>query len=253
MAQLHLTDEVLMAFADGELDDPVAATVEQAMADNPAIARRVTEFLRSRRLVRSAFPEEMGADVPPELLAGVQARIASLEQPMRAEAGPEVRAGFRLPVVRTRTFGMALAAGIACLLIGAAGYLVGRQIPSSAQLAGPIAQLSDPRIGRILSESRSGQERDLPYGRIRVVSTFRLADRTLCREFRLQTASGGSNAVACRNGRWRITFAMEEATGAYVPSGGDDLMESYLQNAGAGQPLLDAAEIEALRDVEHHP
>jgi len=144
---------------------------------------------------------------------------------------------------------MALAASVAGLAIATAGYLVGRHYPPPPQAAGPIAYLTDPQISRILSESRSGQEQDLSFGRVRVISTFRMANGALCRELKLQAPSGASDAVACRNGGWRITFAVAEATpaGAYAPSGGADLMESYLQSTGAGEPLLDAAEIEALR------
>jgi hypothetical protein len=36
MSQLHLTDEILMAFADGELDEAVASAVAKAMAEIPA-------------------------------------------------------------------------------------------------------------------------------------------------------------------------------------------------------------------------
>ena len=40
------------------------------------------------------------------------------------------------------------------------------------------------------------REVKLPMGRLRVISTYKLADGTLCREFRLQSASGAADAVA---------------------------------------------------------
>ena len=76
MSHLHLSDEILMAFADGELDEPVAKAVEQAMLSDPDITKRIVGFLRSRSLARSAlFREPVG--VPPELYAAVQARISA--------------------------------------------------------------------------------------------------------------------------------------------------------------------------------
>ena len=57
MSELHLSDEILMAFADGELDEPIAAAVAKAMAEDPGIARRIVDFQKSRRLTRSAFPK----------------------------------------------------------------------------------------------------------------------------------------------------------------------------------------------------
>ncbi|RDI60041.1 anti-sigma factor [Microvirga subterranea] len=252
MAQLHFSDEILMAFADGELEELVAASVEQAMADDPAIARRVADFLRSRRLVRSAFPEETAADVPAALRAAVQARIDGFEPPAHQQEPATPPAKGRATFAGKPPLAMALAASVAGLAIATVSYLAGRQNPLPSQAAGPIALLEDPQVSRILSDSPSGREQDLPFGRVRVISTFRAADGTLCREFKLQASSGTSDAVACRNRGWRITFALAEATGpgAYVPSGGGDLMESYLQSAGAGEPLLDAAEIEALRKTE---
>jgi len=249
MAQFHLSDEILVAFADRELEEPVATMVDTAMASDPAIAKRVAEFLRSRRLARSAFPDETMTDVSPELRAAVQAQIDQLEPPSRPEVPLRFRSKVGVPFAGKWPLGMALAAGVAGLTIAAAGYLVGRQNSTLSQAAGSVALLADPQVGRVLGEGRSGEEQDLPFGRIRVVSTFRMADGALCREFKLQAPSGAWAAVACRNGNWRITFAVAEATtaGAYIPSGGGDLMDTYLQNAGAGEPLLDAAEIEALR------
>ncbi|WP_150117437.1 anti-sigma factor family protein [Microvirga vignae] len=252
MAQLHFSDEILMAFADGELDEPVAATVEQAMASDLAVAKRVAEFLRSRHLIRSAFPSETASDVPPELRAAVQAQVDRFErhatQPTSSGGG---QASQSVPSSGRWRLGMALAASLAALAIATGGYLAGRQglQPSSS---GPIANLTAPEVNRTLSESPSGQDQDLPFGRMRVISTFRMANGPLCREFQLQMPSGTSNAVACRDHDWVITFATASAptNDPYVPSGGADLMASYLQNAGAGEPLLGSAEMKALSEAQ---
>jgi cytochrome P450 len=252
MAQVHLSDEILMAFADGELEESGAAMVEKAMASDPVIAKRVAEFLRSRRLVRSAFPDETITDVSPELRAAVQVQIDRLEPPSRQKAPLRFQTKISAPFAGKWPLGMALAAGVAGLAVATAGYLLGHQNSLLSQASGSVEILADPQVGRILEEARSGEEQDLPFGRIRVVSTFRVANGALCREFKLQAPSGAWAAVACRNGNWRVTFAVAEAAnaGAYVPSGGGDLMEIYLQNAGAGEPLQDAAEIEALSKTE---
>lgn len=251
MAQLHFSDEILMAFADGELDEQVAAMVEQAMASDLAVARRVAEFLRSRHLIRSAFPSETASDVPPELRAAVQAQIDRFERHAAQQtslAGRQASQG--APSAGRWHFGTALAAGLAALAIATGGYLAGRQglQPSSS---GPIANLAAPEVSRTLSESPSGQDQDLPFGRMRVISTFRMANGSLCREFKLQMSSGTSDAVACRDRDWVITFAIASAATSevYVPSGGADLLSSYLQNAGAGEPLLGSAEMKALSEA----
>ncbi|MET0529898.1 MAG: hypothetical protein ABW003_16460 [Microvirga sp.] len=247
MAQFHFNDEILMAFADGELDETVAASVEQAMAKDPAIAQRIAGFLRSRRMIRLAYPEEALPDVPPELKAAVLAQIERFEAPLQPQAPLEASVSRRASARGHWSIGFAMAAGVAALAFVAIGYMAGRQ-GASSQSPGPIAQLSDPEISRVLSESASGQEQALPFGRMRVISTFRVANGSLCREFRLQVSAGSSDAIACHADGWTVTFAVASAAAqeGYVPSDGSDLMASYLKSAGAGEPLLDAAEAQAL-------
>jgi len=251
MAQLHFNDEILMAFADGELDEQVAASVEKAMSSDLDVARRIAEFLRSRHLVRSAFPSASASDVPSELLAAVQAQIdrfeghaAQPETPGKVQKLQTPRHALGLDML---PLGWALAASLAAIAVATGGYLVGQR-GAEPSLSGPIAQLAAPEVRRALSETPSGQDRDLPFGRMRVISTFRMADGSLCREFKLEAASGSSEAVACRDRDWTVRFAV--ASGAtndsYVPSDGADLMAGYLQDVGAGAPLVGAEEIEAL-------
>lgn len=252
MAQLHFSDEILMAFADGEVDEQVAAAVEKAMASDLTVARRVAEFLRSRHLIRSAFPNQTTADIPPELLTTVQAQIERFESNAAQAALPEeARPSPSKPLAR-RYLPTALAAGLAALALATGGYLAGRQDHETSS-SGPIGQLGTPEVRRALSEGLSGQDQNLSIGRMRVISTFRIANGSLCREFKLQVLSGSSNAVACRERDWVITFATTSAAAndAYVPSDGADLMASYLQNVGAGAPLLGSDESNALNDARN--
>lgn len=250
MAQLHFSDEILMAFADGELDDQVASTVEEAMSRDLVITRRVAAFLRSRHLARSAFPRASASDVPPALLATVQAQIARFEghasQPATSE---RAHASRRIASVDRRPFGWALAASFAAIAIATGGYWFGHQAATPSPI-GPIAQLATPEVSRALNDAPSGQDHDLSFGRMRVISTFRTADGSLCREFKIQAASGTSDAVACRGHDWVVTFAFasDATSGAYVPSDGADLMTRYLQDVGAGEPLLGSEEAKALSD-----
>jgi hypothetical protein len=252
MSQLHLSDEILMAFADGELDEPVASAVEQAMLVDPTVTRRIADFLRSRRLTRSAFSREPLPEVPPELRAAVLAQIDAYAKADNAPTKPETPEGVHRPR-RDPWFSpsRALAASVAALTIATASYLVGQHQALPTRPASLVAQLDDPPVQNALSTVASGQDVTLPLGRMRVISTYRLANGSLCREFRLQGSSGAAAAVACRNGDWNVTFAMAgpEGNAAYTPSSGDDLVATYLQDAGAGEPLVDAAETKALAEI----
>jgi hypothetical protein len=247
MSQLHLSDEILMAFADGELDEPVASAVEQAMLADPKVARRITDFMRSRRMMRSAFSRG-SLEVPSDLSAAVLAQIAATE----AAAGLPVKPGppQSPPGTRRGTWSplkWPLAASLVAFAIASAGYFAGQQQARPAHSASLIAQLGDSPVQEALSTVPSGQDVTLPVGRMRVISTYRLASGSLCREFRLQATASAATAIACRNGAWNVTFALASAeSSAYTPSGGGDLVTTYLQDMGAGAPLSDAAEIGAL-------
>jgi hypothetical protein len=250
MSQLHLTDEILMAFADGELDEAVASAVAKAMAENPGLARRVVEFQQSRRLTRSAFSSALAPQVSPELYAAVSAQVRAFEAAGRAgdtvtefkpRKLPSQASARRLPSF----FNMALAASVAALAL-AAGYFAGqRDVSGTGSL---VAQLEGPPVRDALSTVASGQDVELPTGRLRVISTYRLANGSLCREFKLQASSGTADAIACRGGEWNVAFATTRPAGNadYVPSDGADLVTAYLQSVNAGEPLVDGAEAQAL-------
>jgi hypothetical protein len=247
MSELHLTDEILMAFADGELDEPVAAAVARVMAQDPAVARKIVEFQQSRRLTRSVFASNLAPDVPSELRAVIAAQIEAYETARAAGKRPEPAEAKRIWPSRLYPMKMALAASLAAVAV-ASGYFIGHQ---SQPEAGRLAHLEDPLVLRELSRLESGREVSLPAGRLRVVSTYRLPNESLCREFRLQSTSTTAGAVACRTDEWKVTFALAEPakSAEYVPSSGGDLVDAYLGNLGAGIPLDSEAEAKALAEA----
>jgi hypothetical protein len=248
MSQLHLSDEILMAFADGELEESTAAAIAKAMAEDPAVAKRIMDFQQSRRLTRSALSATL-PDVPPELRAAVSARIKAYETAGKAKMRPDFKPPLNEWLRRRRPFmQVALAASIVASALGL-GYFVGRQDWSEENRL--LAQLDNPIVHHELNTIASGTDVELPFGRLRVISTYRVTNGSLCREFRLQSLAETAEAVACRNGEWNVTFALAGSikTSEYTPSGESDLMAAYLQSMGAGQPLVDEAEIKALSEV----
>jgi hypothetical protein len=249
MSQLHLSDEILMAFADGELEEPTAAAVATAMADDATVAKRIMDFQQSRRLSRSAFSMALTPDVTPELRAAVLAQVKSYEAAGESKAPSDIKPLQNEWFRRKRPFmQMALAASVAAIAL-ALGYFMGWQGRPGPD--GLIAQLESPLIRHELNSSASGKDVELPFGRMRVISTYRLPNGSLCREFRLQSSTESAEAVACRNGEWNATFAMASAVNnaEYTPSGGGDPVVAYLQSIGAVQPLVDEAEARALAET----
>ncbi|MBQ0824691.1 hypothetical protein KBI52_31290 [Microvirga sp. HBU67558] len=249
MSQLHLSDEILMAFADGELEEPTAAAIAKAMAEDPAVARRIMEFQQSRRLTRSALSDALSPDVPAHLRSAVSAQIKAYEAAAGATSGPRVKVSWGERLRSNQALGQwAMAASVAAVAL-ALGYFAGWWNRPEAH--GLLARLDSPILHRELDRTGSGQDVDLPFGRLRVISTYRLADGSLCREFRLHAPAEAAEAVACRDGEWKATFALATPVGqdAYVPSGGGDPTAAYLQTIGAGEPLAEEAEAKALAET----
>ncbi len=73
MTASKLSDETLMAYADGELPDVEADAVTVAAALDPEVARRVALFKASSRIAKAALDPVLGEAVPPHLREAVLA------------------------------------------------------------------------------------------------------------------------------------------------------------------------------------
>jgi anti-sigma factor RsiW len=74
---VSISDEDLMAYADGELDTKTRAQVEEAMAADPQIARRVAEHKALRHRLRSSYDKVLDEPVPDRLVAAARGRASS--------------------------------------------------------------------------------------------------------------------------------------------------------------------------------
>src|SRR5260370_442108 len=72
-ALMTFSDDVLMAYADGELDLRTRAQVEDAIAADPQIARRVAAHQALRNTLRSGFDKVLDEPVPDHLIAAARA------------------------------------------------------------------------------------------------------------------------------------------------------------------------------------
>src|SRR6185503_4414002 len=66
---MRFSDEMLMAYADGELDLVARAEIEAAMAQDPAIARAVERHRAIAGKLRTAYDSVLEEPVPAELAA----------------------------------------------------------------------------------------------------------------------------------------------------------------------------------------
>jgi len=235
------TDEDLMAYADGELEQARAEKIRAALGTRPDLAARVELFSRTRRLTKEAGLAAPGATVPPALAARVEQMIAQAGRPATDDVMPMPRP----PVAagndnRKGWWATALAASVAAVLAGAAGYWGGVSrgggVSADMVLAGPV---SGP-LATALSRVPSGSEEALGDGtRVVIVASFEDAARTLCREFEM-SAGNRVHAVACwRDGGWTTELAMRTANDGtqYVPASGAATVDAFLGSIGADVAL----------------
>ena len=218
---MTLPDEVLMAYADDELDARARAAVEAAMAADPEIARRIAQHKALRSRVHSAFDKILDEPVPARLLrvvrsepsgSGTNKVVQLRRRPVRRWAWPQwtamaaslivgVIAG-RLALVRWGTGPISMRGG-QVLASGALADALSHQLAADQSAAAPV------RIG----------------------VSFRAKSGEYCRTFTLrQTTTLGGLACRAADG-WQVRVL----AGTESPGGGPG---PYRQAASSMPPAV---------------
>ncbi len=223
------TDEILMAFADGVLDEPTFSEVASAIETDADLAARVESLALGWDIAREGFGPLEAA--PFLLRRNVEIAID------RAE-------GRKTPFLQ-----LAVAASVALLVALPIGWFVGQQSTPTAPLLLAGSELGG-EVTALLSTVPSGSEQHLAAGtQLRVITTFETAGGELCREFEMATAQTAAVVVGCREaGTWRVAFSTSSlpANNGYAPASSLEALDAYLAAIGAGEPMLGDDEAEAL-------
>lgn len=190
-----IDDETLLAFLDGELDPARASVVAAAIASDPALARKAEQHRRLKEKLRHAFDSLLHMPTP----AGrIPASAQVIDFPPRRPR--------RLPSFEWQRY-----AALAAMLV--AGLLGGYALRPAAE--GPVRAengqlVASAGLARVLDSQLSGHA----VNGVRIQSSFRAEDGSVCRGFTGATASG----IACREGdRWRIAGLFPASAGAEDP------------------------------------
>jgi len=258
MSGEKFSDEMLMRFADGELDADEMAVIEKAMEADDDLVARVAMFIETKAGAQAALRPLLEEPVPEKLKAAVEGMVAAKRaEDARVEAAPATVVPFEArksqrPAVRQWT--LPLAASIAAVIGGLAGYwAAGESGPQPGGLS--VAGVVDSTIGGALGSVPAGEEVTLAAGdRFRAIATFRDDADNVCREFELDS-DGRSTvvAVACNAaGEWRVSFAVSAPgeAGGYAPASSTEALDAYLSAIEAGEPLSGEEEAEALAALE---
>lgn len=241
---MRFSDEMLMAYADGELDLVARAEIEAAMATDPRIAQIVERHRALAEQVRSAY-----GSVPDE---PVPDRLAALAKPP-APAIPVPLAAWRAARARARStagrLGLpqwaALAATLALGLFVGAFVARGPAAPFATNGAGLVARGDlDTALTRRLAGS-------LGTGGPQVGITFRDRSGAYCRTFHLQQAVPLAG-LACRaGGDWqlKVLAAAAPREGGMQPAAAMPIAVLHAVDAAIQGEPLDAAAEKAARDA----
>jgi anti-sigma factor RsiW len=258
MTGQQFDDEILMAFADGELDEAAAAEVERAMETDDDLAMRVALFMETRARAREAMAPMLDQPVPEALRRSIEdmvARHGGGDTQTAEVVAFRPAANDRRPSIARSRWIAPIAASTVAVLAGVAGYWLGSASPARQDAGLAVAGLSVNGLPAALDGTPSGDEIVLAGSdaRFRAIATFEDGDGGLCREFEVDMPSQATLvSVACRQaGDWAVSFVVVADSGAdgYAPASSLDALDAYLSAIGAGEPLDDDDEREALSAI----
>jgi hypothetical protein len=198
---MRYSEDTLMAFADGELDDAMRAEIEAAMAADPEIARTIERHLALAARIRARYEGIAGEPVPDRIAALVSApesaSVADLASRRRERAGP--------PRHRRTGHWAALAASVVVAVL--VGTLLLRE-PFA-----PFHTVDGRRVARgELDRALTSELAALPAeSDVDIGISFRDHEGRFCRTFYLQQESPVAG-LACFDGeQWELPVLADAA------------------------------------------
>ena len=237
---MNISDELLMAYADDELDPAARAELKSAIDADPALAERVSRHRALRARVEAAFTAQLSEDIPQRLLQAARGQSAA-----RSESGvadlAQARAARRAAPRRR----LPMVFGIAASLLAALGlgYFVWQsQTPFGKDAGGLVAR------GALASALTQQLAADPPAGpRVQIGLSYLAKSGEYCRTFAL-AGSQAAAGIACHQGeQWRVRLvgSASETRHTEYRTAGSPLNTALLdavQADIAGEPLDSAAE-----------
>jgi len=243
---MKFSDELLMAYADGELDLVARAEIEAAMAADPGIARVVERHRALRARVQSAYGGVLDEPMPAQLTnlvaPPVTAPIVDLAARRAARhIAPAVAMAKRWELPQWS----AMAAAVTLGLFVGVFTLRGPESPYAESEAGLVAR---GELEWALTRQLAGS---VGTGAVRVGISFRDRGGAFCRTFRMQHEAPVAG-LACRAGEdWRLQVLAAAAPEEGELRGAAAMPMTVLQAVDAvidGEPL-DAEAEAAARDA----
>jgi hypothetical protein len=243
---MTFSDEVLMAYADHELDERTRMAVESAMASDPEIARRIAQHRALRQRLRAAFDPVLDEPVPQELIELARNAPAPSAAPAKA---PVIALPRRLAGRRSLPQWAALAASLLIgILAGRLAFRTGGPGPIATHDRHMVASglLADALTRQLASQQRATQP-------VQIGVSFRSKSGNYCRTFSMRAPAMAGLACHAADG-WRLEVlsgiaAQEVGAGSYrqASSSLPPALVSAVSDEISGAPLDASAEAAARR------
>lgn len=225
---MGITDQLLMAYVDGELAPDLAALILSRLETEPDLLARLEQHQQLRRQLSALYSPVMSEPLPPGLTALLSKDGAATVTPLRRPTGTMKvfsRLGGGWPI---------WAAAAACLLgVGLsemrhAGDTVARSGDGRILAAGPLARSLEQTLAADATASGA-----------KIMASFQDRTGRYCRVFQ---ESGLQDGVACKEGgRWQV-IALAASAAATPP------VQGYRQASSALAPSV-AAAVDELQGV----
>lgn len=243
-----LTDETLMAYVDGQLDDKQTKEIQKAIEADSDARKRVEVFRQSAAMLHGVYDAPLQEAVPERLMDTVM----GFKTDDKRAAGLLERLFAFLPRPLTLNPASAVVAFIALLIGTGTGYYAGNITQfDKKHLA---ITLDGKDFSRKLDTTVSGQfftveGRDV---QIMPVATFLDTSNRFCRQYEVVTGPDKnvhlSQGIACRSnaGNWLTIVSINshpsdvlpgDSNTKYIPAGADDLTEVVFSQIMASPPM----------------
>jgi len=199
---MTISDELLAAYVDGELEGAELAHVEQAIAEDHRIAQRVARQRALRERLRGAFDDALHEPVPQRLLqaarlgaAATPAQIIDLAQvrAARARRNGAARKAFPRRVAVAASLVVGLLAGVLIQRFSASGDLT--ELHEGTLLArGALTRA----LNEQLASNASGG------GAVQVGLSFKAKNGHFCRTFAINAASSLAGLACREQDQWQV-------------------------------------------------
>jgi hypothetical protein len=246
---MKFSEETLMAYADNELDAQTRTAVEEAMATDPEVARRVAQHKALRGKVRLAFDNVINEPTPQRLID------AARGVPAVRREGNVIPLRRRAPSPRAWPQWASIAASLVVGVIIGQAMLRGSGSDLVTSRGGQL--LANSVLAHALSEQLASTQTD--QSAVRVGVSFKSKAGAYCRTFTAHEATTLAG-LACRDhDDWHVQVLAQTTStpdnGTAYRQAGSALPKSVLQAVDdniAGEPL-DAAAETAARDKSWNP